>query len=153
MLQPRSFDMLLRLAADTFGDRVFLSDDDLLGNVSYGEAQAFANGISRRLDSLGVPQGACVASIFHNCGLAALGFLAIIASRRVLVPLNPTSTKEELDYMLDRSGCAAVVLDHIRPSAVLRGSSCNRDTSGLETRSSGALCRRSSIYFGIDWAP
>jgi acyl-CoA synthetase (AMP-forming)/AMP-acid ligase II len=63
------------------------------------------------MDALGVPPGAAVASVFHNCGLAALLFLSVIATRRLYVPLNPASSPSELDDMLRRSDSQVVFLD------------------------------------------
>ena len=122
MLQVQTFEQLLRAAAAKFADQPFLIEDQLLGTVSYSELLAFANGLRIEFDRLGIPQGAAVATLFHNCGLAALLFLATIASRRVLVPLNPLSTSYELDYILEQAQCVAVLTDpaHTR-SADYRG--------------------------------
>lgn len=116
MLQVTTFDELIRSAAKEFRDRTFLIDDEQLGKLTYHDVQKFAAGVAQRLDGLGIPEGAYVATAFHNCGLAALMFLAVIASRRVLVPLNPISTRDEFRYMLDRAECAAIFYDpnHVR---------------------------------------
>jgi len=111
MLQVESFGALVREAADRFSDDAFLIDDPLLGRVSYADLSRFKHGFERQLDELSIPEGAAVASIFHNCGLSALMFISAIASRRLYVPLNPTSSPAELHYMLDKAGCSAVVFD------------------------------------------
>lgn len=111
MLKVNTFRALLEQGAQHFADRSFLIDDERLGPVSYADVARFASGLERRFEELQIPVGAPVATVFHNCGLAALFFLAVIASRRLLVPLNPTSTRDELSYMLDRARCAAVIAD------------------------------------------
>ena len=111
MLQVQSFRDLLREAGDRFGSQPFLIDDPLLRSPSYEKLACFANGVERELDSLRIPPGATVATLFHNCGLAASLFLAVIASRRILVPLNPLSSTAELDYILNRAACQAVLFD------------------------------------------
>lgn len=118
MLRAHSFHELLRSAAETYGSRSFLIDDEQLGRLTYEDVLRFSKGLERKLDELNVPIGAYVATAFHNCGLAALMFLAVIASRRVLVPLNPISTKDELQYMLDLAQCVAIFVDpgHVRTS-------------------------------------
>src|SRR5262249_29344761 len=94
-----------------FGSHPFLIHDDTLGRVSYTDLLRFCRSLDRQLTELGVPVGAYVGTIFHNCGLAALLFLAVIATRRVLVPLNPSSSKAEIDYMLGCADCTAVIFD------------------------------------------
>jgi len=111
MLQVRTFRHLLVEAAARFGDQQFLIDDHALGAVSYADLLRFASGLEAQFNECGIPIGAPVATLFHNCGIAALLFLATLASRRVLVPLNPLSTKYELDYVLDRARCVAVIAD------------------------------------------
>ncbi|HEY6927492.1 MAG TPA: class I adenylate-forming enzyme family protein [Steroidobacteraceae bacterium] len=111
LLRVKSFQDLIRTAALEFAGRPFLIDDELLGTVSYSRLAQFAGGLERSFDELGIPLGAPVATIFHNCGLAALLFLAVMASRRMLIPLSPLSSQDELTYMLDRAGCAAVLFD------------------------------------------
>lgn len=116
MLQARKFDELIRDAAEVFGRRAFLIDDEQLGRMTYDDLLRFSQGLERKLDELHVPKGAYVATAFHNCGLAVLMFIAVIASRRVLVPLNPISTGDELGYMLQLAECAAIFVDpgHVR---------------------------------------
>src|SRR5262245_32538139 len=111
MLHVDSFGQLLREAGGRFGKAPFLTADPILGAVSYEDVLRFAVGFEKQLEALGVPAGAHVATLFHNCGIAALLFLATIASRRVLVPLNPRSTQYELEYVLDRAACRVVFVD------------------------------------------
>lgn len=123
VLRVKSFKDLVRTAALERADRAFLIDDELLGSVSYSRVAQFAAGLERSFDELGIPVGAPVATVFHNCGLAALLFLAVMASRRMLIPLNPLSSQDELTYMLDRARCAAVLFDptHSRVAATGMG--------------------------------
>jgi acyl-CoA synthetase (AMP-forming)/AMP-acid ligase II len=106
-----TFSDLIRQAGAQFGGEKFLLDDDSLDCVSYAELQEFSTGLERVLTQHGIPPGAAVATLFHNCGMAAMLFLATIANRRVLVPLNPLSTGYELDYILSQSKCVAVLYD------------------------------------------
>src|SRR6185312_2448978 len=86
-------------------------DDQWIGSVPYSMLLGFARGIEKQLDDLQIPLGANVATLFQNCGLAALLFFAVIYSRRVLVPINPSSTSSELDWILDRSKCVVLIAD------------------------------------------
>jgi acyl-CoA synthetase (AMP-forming)/AMP-acid ligase II len=113
MLQAQTFSALLRDASARFRSQPFLLDDPMLGTVSYSEVLHFANGLETQFEELGIEVGAPVATLFHNCGVAALLFLATIASRRVLIPLNPLSTAYELEYALNRAQCVAVISDPV----------------------------------------
>src|SRR3569833_1559590 len=123
LLRVKSFDDLVRTAALEYTDRPFLIDDELLGTVSYLRVAQFAAGLERCFVVLGFFFGVSVATVFHNCGLAALLFLAVMASRRMLIPLNPLSSQDELTYMLDRARCVAVLFDpaHSRVAAAGMG--------------------------------
>ncbi len=111
MLQANSFRQLLAIAGEQYGEKPFFVDDELLGRVSYRDVLRFSQGLEQQLDALGVPPGAAVASIFHNCGLAALLFVSVIATRRLYVPLNPASSPGELEDMLRRSDSKVLFLD------------------------------------------
>jgi acyl-CoA synthetase (AMP-forming)/AMP-acid ligase II len=111
MSQVHTFEDVLNDSATRFGDQPFLMDDPLLGTISYSELWRFARGLEARFDELSIAPGAAVATLFHNCGLAAMLFLATIGARRLLVPLNPLSTSYELEYMLDKASCVAVIAD------------------------------------------
>lgn len=111
MLRAKRFNALLYDASTHFGNRPFLLRDPILGEVTYTEVFQFANGLQRQFDELGIEAGDSVATLFHNSGMAALLFLSIIATRRVLVPLNPLYTAYELEYVLKRARCAAVIHD------------------------------------------
>jgi len=113
MLQERTLARLLEETSRLYGDQSFLLDDSSLGSVSYAEILQFACGLERQFDDMGILPGAPVATMLHNCGLAAALFLGVMASGRVLVPLNPIATSYELTYMLDRSRCQALIVDPI----------------------------------------
>ena len=119
MIKVDSFRNLLFEAHTHFGDKPFLFDDPLLGRVSYSDVLRFATGLKETLDQLGVAEGDTVATIFHNCGMAALLFLGVIVSGRIVVPLNPASPPDECEYVLSRANCETVIMDpgHVRSSS------------------------------------
>lgn len=116
MLHVSTFRRLLLDASARFGDQPFLIRDPVLGAVSYTQLLRFAKGLETQFVALGIPKGGAVATLFHNSGTAALLFLATIATRRVLVPLNPLSTSYELQYTLERAGCMAVIAERQYPA-------------------------------------
>lgn len=113
--------LLLAEAHARFGSRPFLIRDRLLETVSYSEVLHFTRGLEERFDAMQIPAGASVAVLLDNCGLAVLLFLAVIASRRVLVPLNPKATSSEIGYMLDQSKCVAILVDpsHVKATSYI----------------------------------
>ena len=125
LLHTKTIRQLLVEAHTEFGDRPFLISDQSSATISYSDVLRFAIGLEKQFDEVGVAVGTSVATLFHNCGLNALLFLAVIASRRVFVPLNPLSTKNEVEYMLNRAECAAVIGD---PSHVSSSGYGNRRT-------------------------
>ena len=116
MARTSTFSALLSEVAQATGSKPFLMDDETLGPITYKQLYQFYRGLEENLDTLGIPVGAPIGTIFHNCGLAAILFLSVIASRRVLVPMNPLSTKQELEYMLRQAHCDLVIFDpdHVR---------------------------------------
>jgi acyl-CoA synthetase (AMP-forming)/AMP-acid ligase II len=116
MLRVSTFKELLHEASRFYGDQPFLADDEALGHVSYAEMLQFAAGLEKQFEELGIPVGASVSTLFHNCGISVLLFLSVIACRRTLVPLDPLSTRSELTFLLEKSQCVAVILDpsHVR---------------------------------------
>ena len=118
MLTVSSFRELLEAGAQRFANLPFLAADEFGEPVSYKALLEFARGLEIELEELNIPIGEPVATVFHNSGTAVLFFLSVIASGRVLVPLNPASSQDELTYMLTRAKCAAVFYDptHARAS-------------------------------------
>jgi acyl-CoA synthetase (AMP-forming)/AMP-acid ligase II len=122
MLQVSTFQHMLLEADARFGSKPFLFGDSALGTVSYSQVFHFAQGLNAQFETLGIPVGGAVATLFHNSGIAALLFLATIAARRLLVPLNPLSTAYELQYALEQAQCRAVLTDCASPDLANRNS-------------------------------
>jgi acyl-CoA synthetase (AMP-forming)/AMP-acid ligase II len=121
MIYASTFQSLLNEAAEKFAEKPFFIEDPALGQPSYVDLCRFAVGLEKQFNELDIPVGAPVATLLHNCGLAALLFLGTIAARRVVVPLNPLSTQHELHYVLDKSKCSAVIVDPSHANASLYG--------------------------------
>ncbi|RLK50937.1 long-chain acyl-CoA synthetase [Alkalispirillum mobile] len=84
-------------------DKTYLVAPEPNEQVSFSELQDYVSAISRQLDALGAPQGAHVATLMDNGKWTGLLFLAIMASGRVVVPLNAISGDSQLEYVLDHS--------------------------------------------------
>ena len=83
--------------------------------VSFGELKRNADEISRRLDSMGIGQNAKVAFMLDNGSWSAQLLLGIMASGRIVVPLNVVAGKQHLEHVLAHSDSEVVfVAPHYR---------------------------------------
>lgn len=99
--------MLLEIPAAIVPDRTAVADDER--ELSYGELAAAANAVAERLVAEGVEPGAHVIVL----GVNTVGFVAalfgIAAAGAVAVPVNYRVREDELTYLLQDSGAAAVL--------------------------------------------
>ncbi|HVR97733.1 MAG TPA: amino acid adenylation domain-containing protein, partial [Thermoanaerobaculia bacterium] len=79
--------------------------------IDYGELDARANGLARRLQALGVGPETRVALLSERSIELVLGELAVLKAGGGYVPIDPRFPRERRDYMLEDSR-AAVVLVH-----------------------------------------
>ncbi|MBB4915653.1 AMP-binding protein [Streptosporangium saharense] len=111
---------LVTEAAVRYGTRPYLLPVEPESRVvTFADVLTFTRGCARLLEERGVPEGARVAMVAHNSSLAALLFLGVIASGRVLVPLNPKAGAAELETLLTHCG-PALVLGREATAAKLR---------------------------------
>lgn len=89
-------------------DRVFLFDPDAGVEIGYGELKHRVDDIGRRLDGMGLEQGAKAAFLLNNGGWTALLYLGVMANNRVIVPLNAVAGPSQLEHVLDHSDSEVV---------------------------------------------
>ncbi|CAA2107568.1 Tyrocidine synthase 3 [Variovorax paradoxus] len=83
--------------------------------LSYGELNARANRLSRRLISLGVGPEVLVGIAVERSIEMVVGILAIVKAGGAYVPLDPEYPAERLAYMLEDSGIAMLLTQsHLR---------------------------------------
>ncbi|MER7206245.1 AMP-binding protein [Streptosporangium sp. NPDC000239] len=101
---------LVTSAAARYGERPYLLPVEPESRVfSFADVLTFTRGCATLFEERGVPAGARVATVMHNSSLAALLFLGVVASGRVLVPLNPKAGAAELETLLTHCGPALVL--------------------------------------------
>jgi long-chain acyl-CoA synthetase len=110
---------LLELASARYGERPFLQTSGK-DPITFADVARFARGLSAYLDSMGVDTGARVAVVYPNSPLLALLFLGVIATRRVLIPLNPASSSAELIHIFSDTKPALILSERSR-AEVVRG--------------------------------
>jgi len=91
-----------RHAADT-PERTFLIAPDVDKTLSFAELKAAVDDVGRQLDRLGLGQGARVAFLLNNGYWTLRLFLGVMASNRIIVPLNAVAGNLQLVHVLDHS--------------------------------------------------
>lgn len=103
---------LLDERVDRYGDKPFLVFEDKDGNVSEATYRGFQTRVDRvaaGLTDLGVGPGDKVAVHLANCPEILEVWFALGTLGAVMVPSNTANTPDELEYVLDFSGAAAIV--------------------------------------------
>jgi len=91
-----------RHAADT-PERTFLIAPDVDRTLSFAELKAAVDDVGRQLDRLGIAQGAKVAFLLNNGYWTLRLFLGVMASNRIIVPLNAVAGTLQLVHVLGHS--------------------------------------------------
>jgi len=101
--------------AFVYPDRIAIVDEPdapgSLGRISYAEFEARARGLAARLDALGLEAGERIAIVSPNSARFLIAIFGVSGSGRVLVPINFRLKPEEVEYILEHSGAALVLVD------------------------------------------
>ena len=103
----RSVADVVRPWADQHRDRVFLISGDR--RLTYGQVEQQANALAAALHHLGIGPGDRIALDLPNWPEFIISMLAVARLGAIMVPLNPSYTVTELQYMLRHSEVAVVV--------------------------------------------
>jgi amino acid adenylation domain-containing protein len=89
------------------------------GSLAYGELDARANALARRLVESGVPLGAVVGVALERSVASVVALLAILKAGCVYLPLDVAYPPDRIAFMLADSGAVAVLTDaacaHVLP--------------------------------------
>ncbi len=94
--------------ADASPDRVFLIAPESGDSLSFAQLKAAVDDVGVQLDRLGLPQGAKVAFLLNNGYWTLRLFLGVMASNRVIVPLNAVAGTVQLVHVLNHSDAEVV---------------------------------------------
>jgi fatty-acyl-CoA synthase len=116
MLVPLTVRDFIDRAVQVYGDRVGVVDEPVqpaasLGDVTYAELGALARRQAARLDQLGIGAGDRVAVVSHNSARLLTSFFGVVASGRVLVPINFRLRPDEVRYIVEHSGARVLYVD------------------------------------------
>ena len=92
------------------GDAVFLIAPDDGEEITFSQLRESAREIGARLDALGVRGGAKVAFLLDNGSWTARLLLGVMASGRVVVPLNTAAGPAHLQHVLSHSDAELVLV-------------------------------------------
>ncbi|MGB0615049.1 MAG: AMP-binding protein, partial [Acidimicrobiales bacterium] len=106
----------LERARIVYGDRVGIYDEPdqpapSLGDLTYGQFYDLAQGMAAGLDDLGLEQGARVGIVSQNSARLLTTLFGASAWGRVAVPINFRLGPDEVEYIVDHSGCDVLILD------------------------------------------
>ena len=94
--------------ADASPDREFLIAPESGDSLSFAQLKSAVDDVGRQLDRLGLPQGAKVAFLLNNGYWTLQLFLGVMASNRIIVPLNAVAGTVQLVHVLDHSDSEVV---------------------------------------------
>lgn len=94
--------------ADASPDRIFLIAPEIDKSLSFAQLKTAVDDVGQQLDRLGLPQGAKVAFLLNNGYWTLRLFLGVMASNRIIVPLNAVAGTVQLVHVLDHSDSEVV---------------------------------------------
>ena len=94
--------------ADASPESVFLIAPEGGDSLSFAQLKAALDDVGQQLDRLGLLQGAKIAFLLNNGFWTLQLFLGVMASNRVIVPLNAVAGTVQLVHVLDHSDSEVV---------------------------------------------
>jgi len=103
---------LVNRASSQFQDRIFLDALDLdWPTLSYSQLPGAVVSLAGYFERRGIPVAARVAVSLHNSPLLQFLFVGVMATGRVLVPLNPGMAPDEVAHVLGETEPRWVIVD------------------------------------------
>lgn len=94
--------------ADASPDRLFLIAPDSGQSLSFAQLKSAVDELGQQLDGLGLARGAKVAFLLNNGYWTLRLFLGVMASNRIIVPLNAVAGTVQLVHVLGHSDAEVV---------------------------------------------
>src|SRR3954469_4508075 len=104
-----------------------------LGSLTYGDLATRAHAIAAGLDELGVGEGERVAIVSPNAARMLELFYAVPSFGRILVPINFRLQPPEVEYIVDHSGAAVLLVDPELDESLATVTAKNRFVIGAES--------------------
>jgi acyl-CoA synthetase (AMP-forming)/AMP-acid ligase II len=94
--------------AEASPENIFLIAPESGQSLNFKQLKSAVDGVSTQLDQLGIPQGAKVAFLLNNGYWTLQLFLGVMASNRIIVPLNAVAGTVQLVHILGHSDTEVV---------------------------------------------
>ncbi len=100
---PTTIRQQIDARAAACAERTFVINPELEKEMTFGQLKIRVDEIGAQLDRLGIAAGAKVAFLLDNGAWVVPLFLGVMASNRVVVPLNAVAGPTQLQHVLDHS--------------------------------------------------
>jgi acyl-CoA synthetase (AMP-forming)/AMP-acid ligase II len=116
MFVPLSANDFIDRAMTVYGERIGIIDEPLqpaepLQGLSYARVGELARAQAAALDALGIQPGERVAIVSHNSARLLISFFGVCGYGRVLVPINFRLSRDEIAYIVEKSGASVLLVD------------------------------------------
>lgn len=111
---PKDFRELIERAAELYPDKLafnFFEQGEQGRQINYSELRETVNRLADGLQSRGIVKGCHVAVIISNRIEYPITWLGLAVLGAVMIPVNPSYTASELDYVLDDSDAEFVIIE------------------------------------------
>ena len=106
------FAAIVSHSSTAFADRIYMEPaEPEFASITFRQLGDFVRGFGAFLDENNVHFGDRCAFISHNSTVLAMEFVATMATGRVFVPLNPNSSIDEINFILEDSSPKALIYD------------------------------------------
>jgi acyl-CoA synthetase (AMP-forming)/AMP-acid ligase II len=102
---------LIRQASNKYQDKTYLISDSVIPDISFNDLHRFTNNFSQYCHELGIEKGDKIATILPNSSLYVLVLLSVIASGRVLIPINPKAGNNEFEHIFNETKPDLIIHD------------------------------------------
>ena len=101
MVMIKDFQNLINFASKKYKDKDYIiSARDNSRNYSFDDLKKFKIKFNTFLENNKIKNQEKILIIMHNSDLLSLLFLTIISNSRIFVPINPKSSVEEVNYII-----------------------------------------------------
>ncbi|MCR9192600.1 MAG: acyl--CoA ligase [Gammaproteobacteria bacterium] len=106
---------LVQFASKHYGDKIYLhSADSVIGiDITFSYLEIFTNKFNAFCEKNSITIGEEIAVILPNSPLYVLLLISIIATGRILVPINPKAGNTELNHILNQTNPKLIIHDSI----------------------------------------
>lgn len=104
------FQTIVNRSSEMFETDVYIQPIEAdIEPLTFGQLSSFVRGFEVFLEQHGVGYGDACAIISHNSTALMMEFVALMATGRIFVPINPNSSVDEINFILEDSAPKALI--------------------------------------------